>query len=103
MFRLALSLGMTVAELSERMDSRELSEWMAYNNLEPFGEERADARSGIVAATIANVHRGKNTRPYEPKDFMPKFGPAKEQTPDEMKSMAKLITSMYEAKAATSK
>lgn len=99
MFRLALSLGMTVAELSQRMDSRELSEWMAYFGIEPFGEERADLRAGIVASTIANVNRGKNTNPFAPKDFMPNFGKPKEQTPEQMKTVAKLITAMYEAKA----
>ena len=30
LFRLAGHLGMTVRELGERMDSRELTEWMAF-------------------------------------------------------------------------
>lgn len=53
----------------------EFAEWMAYYGLEPFGDERADLRSGIVAATIANVNRDpKKTRSaFEPGDFMPKF------------------------------
>ena len=48
---------MTVAELLSRTTSRELSEWMVYYELEPFGEERADLRAGIVASTVANVNR----------------------------------------------
>jgi|TARA_Y100000034_G_scaffold28640_2_gene34441 hypothetical protein len=71
MFRLALALGMTVAELGRRMSSRELAEWRAFDALEPLGEPRADYRAGVIAATIANVHRGKRTRAFEPKDFMP--------------------------------
>mgnify|MGYP000940748974 FL=1 len=56
----------------QRMSSRELSEWMAYYNIEPFGEERADLRSGIVASTIANVNRDpKKGQPFKPTDFMP--------------------------------
>lgn len=64
---------MTVAELGERMSSRELSEWMAYYEVEPFGDERGDLRSGVIAATIANVNRDPKQRkkPYTPLDFMP--------------------------------
>jgi len=65
---------MTVAELLSRISSRELSEWMAYYELEPFGEERADLRAGIIAATIANVNRSKKQRAFQPAQFMPKFG-----------------------------
>ena len=66
---------MTVEELLARISSRELSEWLAYAGLEPFGPERADLRSGIVAATVANVHRDpkKRRKPYTSADFMPRF------------------------------
>ncbi|MFA5162089.1 MAG: DUF4035 domain-containing protein [Elusimicrobiales bacterium] len=65
---------MTVGELLGRISSRELTEWQAYYGIEPFGEERADLRAGIIAATGANVFRGKGIKPYKPQDFMPKFG-----------------------------
>lgn len=64
---------MTVAEMLGRISSRELSEWMAFYELEPFGDERADLRSGIVASTIANVNRAKGGKEYSFRDFMPKF------------------------------
>ena len=64
---------MTVAELLRRISSAELSEWAAYYALEPFGEERADLRSGIVAATVANASRSEKQQPYSPADFMPQF------------------------------
>lgn len=43
--------------------------------MEPFGEERADLRAGIIASTIANANRDPKRRrkPYKPEDFMPKF------------------------------
>jgi flagellar basal body rod protein FlgC len=46
---------------------------MAFYQLEPFGEERDDLRSGIVASTIANANRNpkKRRRPFRPKEFMP--------------------------------
>jgi len=43
--------------------------------VEPFGEDRADFRSAIVASTVANAFRDpKKRKPYKPDDFMPKFG-----------------------------
>lgn len=59
------------------IDSQELTEWLAYARVEPFGEERADLRAGIVAATTANVHRDpkKRRRAYKAEDFIPTFGP----------------------------
>lgn len=62
-------------ELLHRISSRELTEWMAYYQLEPWGEERADLRAGIIAATVANAARDpkKRRRPFRPEEFMPKF------------------------------
>ena len=62
---------MTVRELLARIDSRELSEWMAYYELNPFGSVRDDLQAGIVASTVANVNRGKNDKSFTPSDFMP--------------------------------
>lgn len=79
LFRLALESGYWVFNpeaLSRRMPYRILREWYDYATLEPFGEERADLRAGIVASTIANVFRGKRQRPFKPAYFMPKFGGA---------------------------
>jgi hypothetical protein len=72
--RLAIALGMTVRELLQRMDSRELVDWIAYWQLEPWGEERADLRAGIVASAATNVwvKKGKRTKPQ---DFVPRYGP----------------------------
>jgi hypothetical protein len=54
------------------MDSRELSEWMAYERIEPFGEMRADLRAGIVASVVANANRTRGDA-FKPADFMPNF------------------------------
>lgn len=60
-------------ELLRRTSASELSEWMAFYALEPFGELRADARAGIVAATVANTARGAGDRAFAPADFMPDY------------------------------
>lgn len=67
---------MTVGELLGRISSQELTEWMAYSQVEPWGEDRADLRAGIVAATVANAQRDKKRKhsPYKAKDFIPQFG-----------------------------
>jgi hypothetical protein len=70
-FRLALSLGMTVRELLAKLGSDELSEWMAFYQLEPFGDFRADYRSALMTSTFANAHRHKDSPPFSPEDFMP--------------------------------
>lgn len=70
LFQLALALGKTVAELEETMSSRELTEWIAYNAVQPFGDTRADLRSAIIASTVANCHRTSGT-PFKVADFMP--------------------------------
>jgi hypothetical protein len=66
---------MTVGELLGRISSRELSEWMAYYMLEPFGAERDNLHAGLVAAMVHNVNRDpKRGKAADPKDFMLEFG-----------------------------
>lgn len=77
MFRLALSLGMTVRELGERMTCAEIAEWQAFYRLCPFGPDRQDIGAAIVASTIARANGAK----VKPSAFMPKFGPREKQKP----------------------
>lgn len=64
-------MGMPAGELLARMSSHELSEWMAFYQIEPFGLAPADLRAGIVASTIANANRGKDAKAFRPEDFVP--------------------------------
>ena len=69
---MCLALGFaTPAEAQARINSREFAEWMAYYQIEPFGQDRGDASAAIVAHTIAACNGVKNTTPA---DFMPRFG-----------------------------
>ena len=43
---------------------------MAYDNIEPFGDQRADLRAGIISSTIFNMGRGKKAKAMGPIDFM---------------------------------
>lgn len=69
-----------------RIDSEELTEWQAYYAIEPFGEERADLRSGIIASILSNVHRSKGANPSKPSDFVLEFGQKQDMSEDLLKA-----------------
>lgn len=79
-------LGKTVRQLTEEMDSKELSEWMAFDRIEPF--DNPYWRSGMLAATTANVMGGGKNKPQ---DFMPMR--RKPQTAAQQIAMLKALTS----------
>lgn len=60
-----------------RIPSRLLSEWMAFDLIEPFGERRADLRAAQIVTMIANVNRDekKQKEPYRIEDFVLRFDP----------------------------
>jgi hypothetical protein len=67
-------MGRTVRELLGEMDSHELSEWMAFDMVDPVGGKRGDYQAATVASTIANANRGKGQRALHINDFMPEYG-----------------------------
>lgn len=54
------------------ISSDEFTEWMAYYQLEPFGDLIADMRHGGSVAMLANVNRDSSARPepYRADDFI---------------------------------
>lgn len=85
---------MTVRELLARIDSRELSEWMAYYTLEPFGESRGDLRIAMLTSLMANVNRGKGQRPFKVQDFMPYAEKEEKSEVEELKDFLRRNTSV---------
>lgn len=83
---------MTVAELLGRISSRELTEWMAFSQLEPFGSDAMFLGHAITASTVANVNREKGQKAYKAEDFMPNFEGAKKQSVEEMIQIAQMMT-----------
>lgn len=65
---------MTVAELLARISSLELSEWMAFYSIEPFGTERDNLHAGVVASATVNLWRDSDDEPARPQDFLLQFG-----------------------------
>ena len=84
MFTLAAELKMTVAELGDRMSSRELQEWIEYQSIVGCldSRQRADLGAGIIASTVANAHRSSRSSSFSPQDFMP-FVEKPKQTPQQ--------------------
>jgi len=72
--RLALALGCTLEELGARMTAEEFGLWLAFYDLDPFGDQRGDLQAGVVAAAIANYAgkvRSNGAGPASPTEFMP--------------------------------
>ncbi len=45
------------------ISSDEFTEWLAYYQIEPFGEQIADLRHGTACALVANINRNIEHRP----------------------------------------
>jgi len=73
------------------VSSHELTEWMAFDTLEPFGSVADNLGHAITASTIANVNRGKNQKAYKVEDFMPKFTKSSQST-NQMMQVAEMMT-----------
>jgi len=60
------------------MSGKDLTEWMAYAEIEPFGEDRDDLRMAILGSFLGNVlyqvNTGNEDMPFAPQDLMPQFG-----------------------------
>jgi hypothetical protein len=63
---LALALGMTRAKLRVEMGSSELTDWWAFNEINPFVQWRADYRAAMTTAMVA-ASAGVEAKPS---DFM---------------------------------
>lgn len=55
------------------LTSEQFAEWQAYESLEPWSEDRADLRAGIIASACLAPWRKKGAPPPNPQDFMPDF------------------------------
>lgn len=88
---------MTVRELGDRMDSAELSEWLAFDRVSPLPDPWLIG--GIQAATMRNTFRGKRDRAAKPEDFIPrrKAGP-KRQSDAQMKAICRAWAASFETR-----
>ena len=72
--RLALTLGYaSPRKMLDEMTPADLGDYLAEYTISPWGPERADLGTGIIASLLANIHRDtkKRSQPFTPADFMP--------------------------------
>ena len=90
-FALCLALGcLHPDQLMSQLTSRQYTEWLQYYKCEPWGDQRADLRAGIISAAQWERHRTRGEEPKTPADFMP-FTQQKKQSPDEIKATLRRI------------
>lgn len=56
------------------LTAKQFRNWELYDEMEPFGEKRADYRTASIVQVIANVNRGTQTPAYKLEDFVLPFG-----------------------------
>lgn len=86
-----MALGMPRGEMLRRMDSAELTEWMAFAQVEPFGAETQYYGQAINSQLIANINRKQGSKAYKAEDFMPRFE-QEPQSPAQMVQIAEMFT-----------
>lgn len=73
------------------MTAAEFADWIAYNDLQPIGDERLDLLIAQLCTVIANFRpfRTKRDHTYRPKDFIPTWGVVTPPTPTQLKDKLK--------------
>lgn len=66
--RLAALWGCTRREAQERCDADEFTDWMAFDNLQPFGDYAQDIRDAMLMTIIANQSTRRGRR-FKVSDF----------------------------------
>jgi hypothetical protein len=76
---------MSVSEAQSKIDSAEFAEWCAYSNIVPFYQDRSEYLLAVIAATLINVNRKKNSKAVKAEDFLHIYQTRKPRdTADEM-------------------
>ena len=71
------------------MSGPEFVEWMAYDRLEPLGEQHADLRAALICKVLADINTSKGNRRTKLTDFMLNFE-RETATPEEMMAQAEM-------------
>ncbi len=88
-------MGRTIAELGQSMSAKEYDLWKAEYMIEPWGEERADLRTGTIVQSNLAPH---SKEPVKLKDCILSFKEPIKQTWQDMKKMLSNRTAMLKGK-----
>lgn len=67
--RLAVMGGRLPSEIRAVATSSDITDLLAYWQLEPWGPWRDNLHAAQIASILFNAHRGRNTKPSRPGDF----------------------------------
>lgn len=79
------------------MTERQIREWVAVYRVDPWGEHRADVRTGIVACTMASVHTAKGKPRPKVIDFLAVPPKRDKQSVQEMSARMHQFANMHNA------
>lgn len=93
----------------EQLNSEQLSEWEAYDRLEPIGGQQDDYRTALLCSVITNIAIAawgkKGSKPTTMDEFLFQWGAEeqtdvapKKQSVDEMKTILQSIASQHRKK-----
>ena len=80
--------------MAQRMSGPLLRAWRAYEQVEPFGQDRRDLGVAQLSALVANRTRSKKEGAYKTEDFLFSTPHDREPDPKQRKDPAKLWASM---------
>lgn len=70
--RLALAMGrVDVEAMLHEITLPQMTRWMAYYQIEPFGDWAQWQQHGALLSMIANIMRAKGDKAYKASDFIP--------------------------------
>lgn len=81
-----------------QLTSSQLSEWEAYNSIDPVGEWRRDYMIASMMALIANINRDTKKKPeaYTHLDFMPEWSKPKiEEKPQTVVDQKRILFELF--------
>lgn len=94
---MALAWSCTKAEAKRRCTVKEFAEWIAYDRIDPIGEQRADLRMAVLATVVA---RSGGSKTAKPSDFIPRFDAPKAEPTSVIKAKLMAIAEAHNARNA---
>lgn len=90
----------SVRDCQEHINSSEFAEWLAYNQLEPFGADIQPVYAGTIAATVANTTRSKSSdKIFKWSDFFPTLDSAEQhQSIEDQIAIVELLNEAFGGK-----
>lgn len=96
-YRLAGALGLPATAVLDDMTSAELTEWMAYRQVELLPGERLEVLVATLIALTANIHRGKGEQAATAMDYLPWLREAEADEAPDQAAMLRMVEQLNAA------